>query len=346
MSNKSKLGGLLALVPAALALTPVAQRWWATHTLDLPSTVATAPAAALCALPPRASDDTLLASWQTVGGCGASAATGAGVGVKWIGRNVTGGLFNVQCLGSYSPPPPSDLKGVDHQFFLSTLITRDLDDAWSLGVSVPLVYKYMNDPYGLNVNLSNGGLGDIFVQATRKFGTIHDTLVTLAVGLPTGKHDQQYKMSYLRQNEQLGFGKVAGSLLIDHNIDESWGLVTTGVTGSWRGGENELGNYRAASASAYVFAGYFLGPLVPSLGLAVTGFAGHDRDRTQPENSGLVLVAPTASIEWSTDWVAILVGGSLPYQYDGVRVTSEGAPRSPYGLGAWSLTLGLSFSPF
>jgi hypothetical protein len=346
MSMKSKLGGLLALVPAALAMTPTAQRWWATHTLELPDTVATVATAAAFALPPLADDDTLLASWQTVGGCGASAATGAGVGVKWIGRNVHGGLFNVQTLGSYTPPIPSDVKKVDHQFFLSTLITRDLDDAWNLGVNIPLVYKYMRDPYSLNVDLSNGGLGDVFVQLTRKFGTIHDTIVTAAVGLPTGKYDQQYKMSYLRQHQQLGFGRVAGSLLIDHNIDEIWGMINTGITGSWRGGENKLGNYRAASASTYAFAGYFLGPLVPSLGVAVTGFAGHDRDRTEPENSGLVVFAPTASLEWSTDWVALLVGGSLPYQYDGVRHTAEGAPRNPWGFGAWSVTLGMSFSPF
>src|SRR5688572_25136530 len=30
-----------------------------------------------------------LASWQTIGGCGAGSATGAGAGVKWVGRGVT-----------------------------------------------------------------------------------------------------------------------------------------------------------------------------------------------------------------------------------------------------------------
>jgi hypothetical protein len=349
MSINRKARGLpstFTLLPAALALlaaiTPAAERWWAARSLAAPAAVASPGP-----LPARLDRlGPLLASWQTVGGCGASAATGAGVGVKWIGRNVTGGLFGVQTVGSYSPPAPSDARAIDHQFFLTTLVTRDLGDAWQLGVNVPVVYKYMRDPYGLNIDLSNGGLGDVFVQMTHKLGTIHDTLVTAALGLPTGKHDQIYKMQYLRQHQQLGFGKVAGSLTVDHNIDETWGLVVVGASGAWRGGKNDLANYRAPSGSAYTFAGYFLGPLVPSLGLSVTGFTAHDRDRDSEENTGLFVVAPTASLEWSTDWVAVLLGASLPYQYDGVRQTAEGAPRSPWNFGAWSVTLGLSFSPF
>lgn len=343
----------LTVAPAAMvllaAVTPAAQRWWTARTLEA-QTPAHPQGAASCVpgnpIPLRVDRlGPLLASWQTVGGCGASAATGAGVGVKWIGRNVTGGLFSVQTLGSYSPPAPSDNRHVDHQYFLSTLITRDLGDAWNIGVNVPYVYKYMTDPYALNIDLSNSGLGDVFVQTTHKFGTIHDTLVTAAVGLPTGKHDTQYKMSYLRQHRQLGFGKFAASLAVDHTIDKIWGLVVVGATGAWRGGENDIGNYRAPSGSAYAFAGYFLGPVVPAVGVSLTGFTGHDRDRTEPENTGLYLLSPTLSLEWSTPWIALLAGFSLPYQYDGITRNTEG-PRSPWGFGSWSATLGISVSPF
>jgi hypothetical protein len=343
----------LRLAPAALALagavTPTAQRWVAAR---LPPAAARPSPGATCpgdpATVPTRIDrlGPLLASWQTVGGCGASASTGAGVGVKWIGRNVTGGLFGVQCLGSYTPPPPRDVANVDYQFFLTTLITRDLGDAWTVGVNVPVVYKYMRDPYGLHIDLSNSGLGDVFVQGSRKLGTIHDTVVTAAVGLPTGKHDTQYKMDYLKQHRQLGFGKLAASLLVDHNIDETWGLMVLGAAGAWRGGNNDIGNYRAPSASAYGFAGYFLGPLVPAVGLSVTGFTAHDRDRGEDENTGLFIVAPTLSLEWSTAWFAVLAGGSFPYQYDGIRKDSEGRPRSAWGFGAWTVTLGFTFSPF
>ena len=43
----------------------------------------------------------LLASWQTIAGCGSSGATGT-AGIKWIGRGTTGGLFNVQMQANYS----------------------------------------------------------------------------------------------------------------------------------------------------------------------------------------------------------------------------------------------------
>jgi hypothetical protein len=346
MSSNSNLGSL-RLAPAALALAaalaPAAQRWWAARH-DVPTPAVSGTAACL-GLAPRI-DRPGLASWQTVGGCGASAATGAGVGVKWIGRSVTGGLFSVQTTGTYSPPSPREVRAIDHQFFLSTLVTRDLDDAWNIGVNVPFVYKFMRQPYNPDKDLSNGGLGDVFLQASRKLGTIHDTVVTAALGLPTGKHDQQYKMIYLPQHRQLGFGKVAGSLLVDHTMDHIWGLTVLGASASYRGGQNDLGSYRAGSGSAYAFTGYYLGPLVPSLGVSVTAFTGHDRDLTQPQNTGLYLFAPTASLEWATDWIALLAGFSLPYQYDGVKQDSQGHERNPWGFGAWTATLGVSISPF
>src|SRR6266516_3718512 len=43
----------------------------------------------------------LLASWETIGGCGAGGTGGAGVGVKWIGRNTTGGLFQMITQANY-----------------------------------------------------------------------------------------------------------------------------------------------------------------------------------------------------------------------------------------------------
>jgi hypothetical protein len=208
------------------------------------------------------------------------------------------------------------------------------------------VYKYLEDPYGLNVDLSNGGLGDIYLQLTRKMGPIGATAVTAAVGLPTGRWDTAYKMKYLRQHQQLGFGKAAATLTIDHTIDEIWGLTVVGTSGAWRGGENSLGNYRAPSGSVYAYTGFYLGPLVPALGVSATGFTGHDRDRTEDENSGLYVFSANASLEWATDWFAILLGGSLPYQYDGIWKDSQGAPKNPWGLGQWTVGLGISLAPF
>jgi hypothetical protein len=62
--------------------------------------------------------------------------------------------------------------------------------------------------------------------------------------------------------------------------------------------------------------------------------------------TGLYSAAANFSLEWSTDWVAVLAGASVPYQYDGVFETTEGAPRSPWGWAPWVVGMGVSFSPF
>jgi hypothetical protein len=345
MMQWSKMRRVLPWVPASLlmvvALYPAAARWGART-----SAVAEAPDQIALGRIERLSP--LLASWQTVGGCGASAASGSGVGVKWVGRGASGGLFNVQTMSTYSRlTDPTDSQ---RQLFVTSLITRDLGDAWQLGVSIPYVYKFIYSPFGevdgRDLDLSNSGLGDVFLQTTHRFGAIRDTLVTLQVGLPTGKWNTAYRMKYLRQDQQLGFGKVVGGLTVDHVMDQVWGLVVVGASGAYRGGQNALGSYRAPSASAYAFAGYFLGPVVPAIGVSVTGFAGHDKDQTVQENSSLVLAAPTASLEWSTDWIAVLLGASFPYQYDGITKDSMNLPRKSYGFGVWSVSLGITLSPF
>jgi hypothetical protein len=213
-------------------------------------------------------------------------------------------------------------------------------------VNVPVVYKYLKDPYGLGIDLSNSGLGDVNLQALRRFGAINDTFLTLSVGLPTGKFDQRYKNAPVRAHSQLGFGKLTGAVTLDHLKDEVWGIIVTGATASWRGGENSISNYRAPSASAYAFTGWFLGPLVPALGLSLTGFSAHDRDQGQDENSAYAQAAPTVSIEWASEWIAILAGASFPYQYNGVTKDANGRAVSPWGWGDWTLSLGISLAPF
>jgi hypothetical protein len=256
---------------------------------------------------------------------------------------VSGGLFNVQSQASYTQVHSTYRED---QLFVNNLITRDLNESWQLGVSVPIVYKYLHDPYGLDVDLSNSGLGDMSLQGMWRVGAIHNTLITGTVGLPTGVYDQRYKKAPLRAHSQLGFGRVTGSLAVDHVSDQIWGLIVSGGSCAWRGGENSLSNYRAPSASGYAFAGWFWGPLVPSAGLSVTGFAGHDRDQGQDENSAIVQAAPTFSLEWASDWAAILIGASFPYQFNNVTRDSNGKAVSPWGWGDWTVSLGLSLAPF
>ena len=137
-----------------------------------------------------------LASWQTVGGCGAGASTGNAAGVKWIGRSVTGGLFGVQCQVTYTRAGGPEAERPEHHAFVNTLITSPVTDRWIMGVNVPLVLKYMVNPFQNGADLSNTGLGDISLQLTRKLGPIGATALTLAVGLPTGQHDGEYRTKH------------------------------------------------------------------------------------------------------------------------------------------------------
>jgi hypothetical protein len=293
----------------------------------------------------------LLASWQTIGGCGAGAGAGAGAGVKWIGRNVTGGLFNVQEQVLYSKLGTSAYP--EHNFFFNTLITSDISEKWNVGVNIPLVYKYLIDPQHLApsapaIDYSNGGLGDISLQATRRLGRINALSLTGILGLPTGKYNATFTPggAPINQTTQIGFGRPTGTLILDQTLDRVWGLIVVGGLVSYRGGKNSLDNYRASNATAYGYAGYFLGPFVPAFGLSLGGFDGHDRDQNSQQNTPLVSLAANASIEWTTTYFALLLAGSLPYKYDGVYKDDNGVARSPWGFVPWTIALGLAAAPF
>jgi hypothetical protein len=284
----------------------------------------------------------LLSSWETIGGCGAGSSTGAGGAVRWIGRGAHGGLYDQQVMASY--------LGLDdgYNLGLSAQFTRDVAEKWNIGLSVPLLYKYYRDYYGLPVDVSNSGFGDVSALVTRRFGEINDTALTLSLGIPTGVHDGKYRNDYLTQEKQLGAGKLSGGLALEHTLDQDWGVAVVGASASYRGGENDLGNYRAPVANAYGYCGYFLGPWVPSLGMTVQRFLGVDRDRGLDQQVQLMSVTATLALEWSTDWIAVLAGASLPYGWEGSAAPDGAAENSLLGAGfqPWTVSVGMSVSPF
>ena len=294
----------------------------------------------------------LLASWQTVGGCGAGSGGGSSVGLKWIGRNVTGGLFNVQEQVSYTKLGKPEYP--EYNYFFNTLITADIGEKWNVGVNLPLVYKYLVDPRHIGgsgvpaVDYTNSGIGDISLIGTRKLGRINSLLLTGIVGIPTGVYDARWNAggTPINQSQQIGFGKPTGSLILDQTLDQVWGLVVFGGAAAWRGGENKVHNYRAPSGTLYGYTGYFLGPLVPAFGLSVSGFTGHDRDQDAIQNTPLFSLAANLSLEWSTDWIALLVAASIPYGYDGIKLDENGQSRSPWRLQPWTVSLGIAAAPF
>ncbi len=281
-----------------------------------------------------------LASWETIGGCGAGTSAGAAGGIRWIGRSVRGGAFQLQTLGNYLHLDDG------YNLILNTMVSRDLSEKWNVGVGIPLLYKYYVDPYSISVDVSNSGLGDVSAFVMRRFGGINDTAVTLQVGFPTGVHDARFRTDLLTQDKQLGLGEYTGNLVVDHTLDETWGVVVLGGMGSYRGGENELGSYRAPLAVAYGYAGYFLGPWVPSIGLSLNHFFGIDQDRGANQRVKLWGASATAALEWSNDWLAVLGAFSLPYGWDSPRGVDGGAGNdSGAGFMPWSVGLGVTVSP-
>jgi hypothetical protein len=166
------------------------------------------------------------------------------------------------------------------------------------------------------------------------------------VGLPTGTYDARYKTEMLPQDRQLGLGKLTATLLLDKAFDQVWGMTLLGATAAWRGGRNDLASERVPSAGVYGYATYLIGPFAPSVGATLTGFAGHDQDRGDEMGSALATAAANVSIEWATDWVAVLLGASLPYEYTGITRNANGGAASPFRFGPWVVALGVAFAPF
>ena len=198
------------------------------------------------------------------------------------------------------------------------------------------------------VDYSNAGLGDINLLCTRKLGRINALALTGILGLPTGAYDAKFKPSTppINQTQQIGFGRPTATLSLDQTLDEVWGLAVLGGLASWRGGTNDIHNYRAPSATGYGYVGYFLGPLVPAIGLSATGYTGHDKDQDDPMRTPLFSLAANLSLEWSTDWIAFIVAASIPYGYDGIKTDDSGLPRSPWGFLPWTVSFGIAASPF
>jgi hypothetical protein len=292
----------------------------------------------------------LLSSWETVGGCGAGSTGGTGV-VKWIGRSTTGGLFQSITQFNYIHFDSG------YNLIATEQITRDINEHWNVGVLVPWLYKFYDNPFALSpaVDISNAGFGDINLLGTFRFGPINENSLTLGIGLPTGTADASYKGSPLTQEKQLGIGTFTGSLMLDHTMDETWGLIVLGGVAALRScgengfcGRNRYYNYRAPMASLYGYGGYFMGPFVPALGVSLSSFLKPDRSQDQEQDVPLLVLSGNASIEWSSDVVAVLVGVSFPFGLYAKKDTIAQAPGAPSstGLQPWTAAIGVSVSPF
>jgi hypothetical protein len=292
-----------------------------------------------------------LSSWGNIGGCGVSGAATSSGGVKWVGRGVTGGLVDVQCILSQSAFP-----GGAQQSTFSTRLGTGIGYKWMVAATVPFRYNVEEVFEG---DISKGdahlpGFGDISLELTRKLGITNAHTATLSLSIPVGAHDAVRKGVVLPQRMQLGSGVMSVSGVYEYTRDFDWGPMIFGGNVFYSGWENSIkergSDFRGSGASGYVYAGYMLGPFVPSVGLNLTAKITGDRENAFPlQHQPMVMASPTVAVEWSTDWLALLLSFSMQLSlFEGSDPLFGGAGNwAPvFELEAWTVGLGVQTSIF
>ena len=265
-----------------------------------------------------------LATWASVGGCGAGggAASAAGGGIQWIGRNVTGGLLDAQVLTTHTYAQGNQFTAVAARFAVSP---------WprvGVALNVPILHKAGEVAVlGLTKEARLAGFGDVSVEGSYKFGQVLSHQLMLIGIVPTGSADAVRQGVVLPQHLQLGSGVPGVVAQYQHTRDRDWGLIVAGGTVSYAGWENAIGDSRAPSATAYAHVGYLMGPWVPSAGITVFGKPIHDRERGADRPGRLdplVMVVPSVGFEWSSQWIAVLPAATVGLSYNGFESVSFG----------------------
>jgi hypothetical protein len=300
-----------------------------------------------------ATRDRGLAAWGNIGGCGVSGAATSSGGVKWVGRGVTGGLVDVQCILSQTGFPGDGAQ----QSTFSTRLGTSIGYKWMVAATVPFRYNVedVQNQFGIDVGeVHLPGFGDISLEGTRKLGITNAHTVTLSLSIPVGSHDAVRRGVVLPQRMQLGSGVMSVAGVYEYTRDFDWGPMIFGGNVFYSGWENsikERGNdFRGSGAAGYVYAGYMLGPFVPSVGLNLTTKITGDRGDGFPmEGQPMVMVSPTVAIEWSIDWLAILLSASTQFSlFEGSNALFGGAGdwKAVFELETWTIGLGVQTSIF
>ncbi|MBW2732712.1 MAG: hypothetical protein JRH20_10000 [Deltaproteobacteria bacterium] len=256
------------------------------------------------------------ASWGDIGGCGAGGAGGSTAGgVRWIGRSVTGGLIDVQCLSS-----ATQSHGGTFTAFSTRLATGAVFQKWVFALNIPLLYKTGEvNVLGATKRAHIAGFGDMSVEVTRKLGIANASVLTLSASGPAGASEAVRQGVVLPQSLQMGSGVLSFSGVFQHTLDRDWGLIVLGANGTYAGWENSIGDFRGSSGGAFGYAGYIWGPFVPSVGLGLTGQFEHSRERGRPLDDPLFIASPQLAIEWASDTLALLLASTVSVSYKGLE---------------------------
>ena len=180
---------------------------------------------------------------------------------------------------------------------------------------------------GATRNARIAGFGDVSLEASYRMGSIEAHQLMLIASAPTGASDAVRQGVVLPQHLQLGSGVPGLTAQYEYTRDRDWGLLLFGGTASYAGWENDLGDYRAPSATAYAHVGYLAGRWVPSAGLSLFAKPHRDRERGAARAANLdplFMIVPSLGIEWSNPWIALLPAATLGLSYNGLESVSLG----------------------
>ncbi len=187
----------------------------------------------------------LLTPWDAVGGCGSSSGSVASdMQLKWIGRGVSGALFDFEAIAGQSLN--FDTAGVGNVSG-DGIITGLNTSSWLLSLfyhpriidfklTLPLVIKH---GYFDGAGYSTGTISDMSLDISKKWGMEGAVTTGISLSFPTGSTN----IPQLQDNSgtllappyfQTGSGMFGGSARMEYLMDRDWGFINVGA--SYSGG--------------------------------------------------------------------------------------------------------------
>jgi hypothetical protein len=186
-----------------------------------------------------------LTPWKAVGGCGSSSGSVASdMQLKWIGRGLSGPLFDFEAITGLSQNfDTAGIGSVSGNGIIPGLSTNSTllnlcyhPPAMDVKLTLPLIFKH---GYYQGEGYSTGMLSDLSLDICKKWGMEGALSTGISLSFPTGSTD----IPRMRDNSasllappyfQTGSGMFGASARAEYVMDHDWGFVNVGA--SYSGG--------------------------------------------------------------------------------------------------------------
>jgi hypothetical protein len=178
---------------------------------------------------------TAMMPWGSVGGCGSGAGSATlGISqIKWIGKGVSGALFDAEfILGGSLTADSSQYFGKTYDGKVESKTTSVL---MSFFYHPPKIADFkLTMPFLLKESTyetRQGPFGDLSLDISRKWGQSGEITTALFGAIPTGNAAiMASNFTPQMPQNQLGGGLFSGGIRASYNIDKDWGIMNFGAT--------------------------------------------------------------------------------------------------------------------